>query len=224
MAALAIDNACGVTTFLIMHASDKPYAPACDRNRDPILAVLCEHFADRQRVLEIGSGTGQHAVYFAAALPHLVWQTSDRPEHLAGIRLWLDEAALPNTPPPLALDVNGPWPRQRFDAAFSANTLHILSWAEVERLFAGLDTVLGATAKLVIYGPFNYGGRYTSESNAQFDRWLKSEDSRRGIRDFEAVHALAARIGLTLQEDRPMPANNRCLIWQCTGAIPDHGH
>ena len=193
---------------------DKPYAPACDRNRDPILAVLREHFTDRQRVLEIGSGTGQHAVHFAAALPHLTWQTSDRPENLAGIRLWLEEAALPNTPPPLALDVNGPWPHQRFDAAFSANTLHILAWPEVERLFAGLATVLTETAKLVIYGPFNYGGRYTSESNAQFDRWLKSEDARRGIRDFEAVHALAVGIGLTLLEDRAMPANNRCLVWQ----------
>lgn len=112
---------------MTMH--DKPYAPACDRNRDPILAVLREHFADRQQVLEIGSGTGQHAVHFAAALPPLVWQTSDRHGQLAGIRLWLDEAALPNTPPPLALDVNGPWPRQRFDAVFSANTLHILAWA-----------------------------------------------------------------------------------------------
>lgn len=197
---------------MTMH--DKPYAPACDRNRDPILAVLREHFADRQQVLEIGSGTGQHAVHFAAALPHLVWQTSDRHEQLAGIRLWLDEAALPNTPPPLALDVNGPWPRQRFDAVFSANTLHILAWAEVERMFAGLAAVLDETGKLVIYGPFNYGGGYTSESNARFDQWLKAEDARRGIRDFESVEALAAGIGLTLLEDRAMPANNRCLVWQ----------
>ncbi|MGQ9686553.1 MAG: DUF938 domain-containing protein [Thiobacillaceae bacterium] len=193
---------------------DKPYAPACDRNRDPILAVLREHFADRQQVLEIGSGTGQHAVHFAAALPHLIWQTSDRREQLAGIRLWLDAAALPNTPPPLALDVNGPWPCQRFDAVFSANTLHILAWAEVERMFAGLAALLDETGKLVIYGPFNYGGRYTSESNARFDQWLKAEDARRGIRDFEAVDALAAGIGLTLLEDRAMPANNRCLVWQ----------
>lgn len=198
--------------FMTMH--DKPYAPACDRNRDPILAVLCEHFADRQQVLEIGSGTGQHAVHFAAALPHLVWQTSDRHEQLGGIRLWLNEAALPNTPPPLALDVNGPWPRQRFDAVFSANTLHILAWAEVERMFAGLASVLDETGKLVIYGPFNYGGHYTSESNARFDQWLKAEDARRGIRDFEAVDALAAGIGLTLLEDRAMPANNRCLVWK----------
>lgn len=101
---------------------DKPYSPACERNRDPILAALRPHFADRRRVLEIGSGTGQHAVHFAAALPHLVWQTSDRPEWLPGIRLWLAEAGLPNTPPPIELDVRGPWPAERFDAIFSANT------------------------------------------------------------------------------------------------------
>lgn len=205
-----------------MHTMDKPYAPACERNRDPILAVLREHFADRQRVLEIGSGTGQHAVHFAAALPHLTWQTSDRPENVAGIRLWLKEAALANTPPPLTLDVNGPWPHQRFDAAFSANTLHILAWPEVERLFAGVAGVLTATAKLVIYGPFNYGGRYTSESNAQFDQWLKTGDARRGIRDFEAVDALAAGIGLALLEDRAMPANNRCLVWRRAGGMDAH--
>lgn len=197
-----------------MHPIDKPYAPACERNRDPILAVLREHFADRRQVLEIGSGTGQHAVHFAAALPHLTWQTSDRPENLPGIRLWLDEAALPNTPPPLPLDVNGPWPQLRFDAAFSANTLHILAWPEVERMFAGLAGVLTETAKLVIYGPFNYGGRHTSESNARFDAMLRAEAAHQGIRDFEAVDALATRIGLDLLEDRAMPANNRCLVWQ----------
>ena len=121
---------------------DKPYSPACDRNRDPILAVLREHFADRRRVLEIGSGTGQHAVHFAAALPHLVWQTSERAQNLPGLRLWLDEAALPNTPPPLALDVNAAWPQARFDAVFSANTLHIMSWADVVAMFRALPGVL----------------------------------------------------------------------------------
>lgn len=205
-----------------MHATDKPYAPARDRNRDPILAVLRQHFADRRQVLEIGSGTGQHAVRFAAALPHFTWQTSDRLENLAGIRLGLEEAALPNTPPPLALDVNGASPCQRFDAVFSANTLHILAWTKVERMFVQLPTVLSETAKLASYGPFNYGGRYISESNAQIDRWLKAEDARRGIRDFDAVHALAAGIGLTLLEDRAMPANNRCLIWQRVGGVGTH--
>ena len=106
---------------------DKPFSPACERNREPILAVLLGRFADRSRVLEIGSGSGQHAVHFAAAMPHLVWQTSDVPAHLPGIRQWLDEAHLPNTPPPQAFDVNGGWPAGRFDAVFSANTLHIMA-------------------------------------------------------------------------------------------------
>ncbi len=192
---------------------EKPHAPACERNQDVILAVLRDHFSDRRQVLEIGSGTGQHAVHFAAALPHLRWQTADREENLPGIRLWLDEAQLANTPPPLALDVNHPWPPGRYDAVFSANTLHIMSWPEVERLFAGLSGILAADAKLAIYGPFNYGGRFTSESNAAFDASLKAAAPHRGIRDFEAVDALARAIGLELVEDREMPANNRCLVW-----------
>lgn len=195
--------------------TDKPYSPASERNRDPILAVLREHFADREQVLEIGSGTGQHAVHFAAALPHLRWQTSDRAENLGGIRAWLDEAALANTPAPLELDVTQrQWPAQRYDAVYSANTLHIMSWPEVELLFARLPEVMTARARLALYGPFNYGGRHTSDSNAAFDASLKASVPHRGIRDFEAVDALARGIGLELLEDRAMPANNRCLVWQ----------
>lgn len=197
---------------------DKPFAPACERNREPILAVLREHFADRRQVLEIGSGTGQHAVHFAAALPQLVWQASDRAANLPGIRLWLDEAALPNLPPPLLLDVNqADWPAARYDAVFSANTLHIMGWPEVERLFARLPEVMTDDARLVIYGPFNLGGRYTSDSNAAFDASLRRDDPRRGLRDAEAVDALAAAVGLRLLEDRAMPANNRCRVWQRVG-------
>lgn len=193
---------------------DKPCAPACDRNREPILAALRDHFADRSQVLEIGSGTGQHAVHFAAAMPHLVWQCSDRPENLPGIRMWLDEAALPNTPAPLSFDVNGQWPERRYDAVFSANTLHIMGWPEVERLFAGLPAILAPDAKLAIYGPFNVGGRHTSEGNASFDASLKAKSPHQGLRDVEAVNALARRAGLALVEDRAMPANNRCLVWR----------
>ena len=200
-----------------MDNTDKPHSPSCDRNREPILEVLREHFADRRQVLEIGSGTGQHAVFFAAALPHLIWQASDRRENLVGIQMWLTEAALPNTPPPLELDVNGAWPRQRFDAVFSANSLHIMGWAEVERLFSGLGNVLADDAKLVVYGPFNYSGQFTSESNAKFEVWLKERGAHQGIRDFEAVNALAEAIGLRLGEDRAMPANNRCLVWRRAG-------
>lgn len=195
----------------------KPYSAACERNRAPILSVLRRHFADRRRVLEIGSGTGQHAVHFAAALPQLEWQTSDREENLEGIRAWLDEAGLPNVRPPLTLDVNGVWPKKNFDAAFTANTLHIMSWPEVERLFAQLDAVLDQDAKLAVYGPFNYGGDFTSASNAAFDADLRSRAPHMGIRDIEAVQALAQGIGLHLLEDAAMPANNRCLVWQRGG-------
>src|SRR6185369_818767 len=140
-------------------AVEKPNAPSCERNREPILEVLKEHFADRREVLEIGSGTGQHAIFFAAALPHLNWQTSDRRENLPGIAAWLDDAALPNTPPPLEFDVVETAPGRRFDAIFSANTLHIMPWAAVDCFFAGLPGLLAEGAKVVIYGPFNYGGR-----------------------------------------------------------------
>jgi cyclopropane fatty-acyl-phospholipid synthase-like methyltransferase len=193
---------------------DKPYAPACERNREPILAVLRECFADRRDVLEVGSGTGQHAVHFAAAMPWLSWQCSDRAEHLAGIRLWLDEAGLPNTPAPIELDVSGAWARRRFDAVFSANTLHVMGWPEVQRFFEGVDAVLATDGVLAAYGPFNYGGEYTSDSNREFDAWLKARDTRSGIRDFEAVDALAREIGLTLMDDVAMPANNRTLVWR----------
>lgn len=196
---------------------EKPFAPSCDRNRDPILEVLREHFADRRRVLEIGSGTGQHAVHFAGALPHLSWQASDRAANLPGIRLWLDEARLPNTPPPIELDVNGRWPGASFDAVFSANTLHIMGWDDVVRLFGALPAVVTDDAILAIYGPFNYGGRYTSDGNAAFDARLRGEDARQGLRDMEAVDALAREAGFGLVEDRAMPANNRTLVWRRTG-------
>jgi cyclopropane fatty-acyl-phospholipid synthase-like methyltransferase len=172
-------------------------------------------FADRRHVLEIGSGTGQHAVYFAPELPHLVWQTADVPQHHAGIRLWLEEAALPNVLPPLALEVNDTsWHSGRYDAVFSANTLHIMSWPEVAKFFAGVGKVLGAGGVLAVYGPFNYNGAFTSESNARFDVWLKARDPASGVRDFEAVDALARAQGLVLQQDIAMPANNRTLVWR----------
>jgi len=195
--------------------TDKPFAPACERNRDPILAVLRAHFADRSRVLEIGSGTGQHAVHFAAALPFLVWQASDVAGNLPGIRAWLDEAKLANTPAPLVLDVaGGEWPATPFDAVFSANTLHIMSWPEVETLFAALDAITTRDAKLAIYGPFNYDGAFTSASNAAFDASLKQRAPHMGIRDAGAVDALARKAGFVLIDDVAMPANNRTRIWQ----------
>ena len=188
--------------------------------------MLREVFAGARKVLEIGSGTGQHAVHFAAHLPHLIWQPADLAENLPGIELWRAEAALgpaaagrsaglPNLLPALVLDVNQPqWPETGADAVFSANTLHIMSWSEVRRLFAGVGRLLPATGVLAVYGPFNYGGRHISESNARFDRSLRSRDPRSGIRDFEAVDALATKQGLILERDVAMPANNRTLVWR----------
>jgi SAM-dependent methyltransferase len=193
---------------------EKPFAEACERNRGPILEVLREAFADCRSVLEIGSGTGQHAVYFAARLPYLVWQTSELPVHHAGILAWLAEAQLPNLRQPLVLDVAGDWPAATYDAAFTANTLHIMAWPLVERFFRGVRGVLAPGAVLAAYGPFNYGGAFTSESNAQFDRWLKSRDPASGIRDFDQVCALAAANGLAFVRDVPMRANNRTLLWR----------
>jgi SAM-dependent methyltransferase len=192
----------------------KPFSPACERNREPILEVLRERFADRHHVLEIGSGTGQHAVHFAAGLPQLTWQTSDVADNLPGVRLWLAEAALPNTPPPLQIDVNLPLPAGRFDAVFSANTLHIMGWPEVQRLFAAVPGVTSPGALLTVYGPFKRGGQFSSDSNAQFDAQLRQGDARRGIRDIEAVDALAQAAGFTLLENLAMPAHNCCVTWQ----------
>lgn len=192
----------------------KPHAPSCDRNQAPILEVLSQYFSECRRVLEIGSGTGQHAVFFAPAFPQAIWQTSDVAENLPGIKMWLDEAALPNTPPPIVLDVNGPWPATRYDGAFTANSLHIMSWPEVQKLFAGLDAVLESNAVFAVYGPFNYDGCFTSESNRAFDGWLKQRSPASGIRDFAAVDALANAIRLVLVADHAMPANNRMLIWK----------
>jgi len=192
----------------------KPFSAPTERNREPILAVLREWFADRHEVLEIGSGTGQHAVYFAKALPHLKWQTSDVTANIPGIRAWLDEAGLPNTPSPIHLDVNDSWPNRTFDALFSANTLHIMSWEEVERFFDRLQHTLAVDATVAIYGPFGYEGRFTSDSNAAFDADLKRRAEHMGIRDFEAVNALAIDSELKLVADAAMPANNRLLVWR----------
>ncbi len=193
----------------------KPYSEACERNQGPILAVLREAFSRARTVLEIGSGTGQHAVHFARHLPHLAWQTSDLAEHHAGINAWITEAALDNLRAPVALDVRAEsWPVPSADAVFSANTLHIMDWGAVQALFRGLDRVLNVDGVLAVYGPFNYGGRFTSPSNADFDTSLRSRGVGSGLRDFEAVNALALDIGLTLERDVAMPANNRTLVWR----------
>jgi cyclopropane fatty-acyl-phospholipid synthase-like methyltransferase len=196
----------------------KPYVESCERNRAPILEVLRVELAGRTRLLEIGSGTGQHAVYLAPEFPELLWQTSDVVEAHAGIEAWLDDAGLPNVLPPLTLDVcKSDWPSERYDAVFSANTVHWMSWPEVERLFSGVGEVLLVGGVFCLYGAFNYGSAFTSESNARFDRWLRARDPASGIRDFEAVDALARRAGMSLERDYEMPANNRMLVWSKAG-------
>lgn len=192
----------------------KPFAQSCEENQAPIVTVLREIFADRRRVLEIGSGTGQHAVYFARHMPHLYWQTSELTENHPGICAWLDEAGLPNVAAPLLLDVERkPWPMIDADAVFTANTAHIISWLQVEALFSGVGAILSSGGVFALYGPFNYGGRFTSESNARFDVWLKARDPLSGVRDFEALDDLAQAAGLILAHDFEMPANNRTLVW-----------
>jgi SAM-dependent methyltransferase len=193
---------------------DKPYSEACERNQTPILEVLRVAFADRAKVLEIGSGTGQHAVHFARHLPHLTWQPSDREDNIAGIGLWRREAGLPNLLEPIILDIDDArWPDSGADAVFTANTLHIVSWPKVQRLFERVGTLLPSHGVLAAYGPFNYGGAHTSESNARFDLMLRQRDPLSGIRDFEKVDELATRQGLKLVKDYAMPANNRTVVW-----------
>jgi SAM-dependent methyltransferase len=191
----------------------KPYAESCDENKAPILAVLVRLFNNLRTILEIGSGTGQHAVHFAAAMPQLIWQTSDVEKNHPGIRAWLEEVALTNTRNPIVLDVSGDWPADMYDGVFSANTTHIISWPQVELMFQGIGRVLKPGGCFALYGPFNYKGDFTSESNRKFDRWLKSRDSLSGIRDFEALNRLAVANRLRLSEDVVMPVNNRILVW-----------
>ena len=188
---------------------------ACERNKGPILEVLRTELAACDTVLEIGSGTGQHAVHFAAHLPRLAWQPSELPANLPPLAERLLVARLRNLRAPLALDVrDDPWPVAQVDAVFSANTLHIMSWSAVQEFFRGANAVLAATGVLCVYGPFCYQGRHTSDSNAAFDRFLRERDPDSGVRDFATLDALARAHGLALTRDHAMPANNRTLVWR----------
>jgi cyclopropane fatty-acyl-phospholipid synthase-like methyltransferase len=194
---------------------------ACERNKGPILAVLRLELAASHRVLEIGSGTGQHAVHFASHLAHLEWQPSERREHLAQLAERIALEGTPNLKAPIALDVRDePWPAVAADAIFSANTLHIMSWEEVQQFFRGAGVTLDAGGVLCVYGPFSYRGRHTSSSNAEFDEYLKARDPGSGIRDFEALDGLARGQRFELCADHAMPANNRTLIWRRHSAPP----
>ncbi|MDZ7803522.1 DUF938 domain-containing protein [Thiohalophilus sp.] len=193
----------------------KPFAEACEQNKAPILAVLQRQFAEAQTVLEIGSGTGQHAVFFAARLPHLQWQPSDVAENLPGIHQWLTEDGGDNLGEPWPLDMLAPqWPQTHFDGVFSANTVHIMSWSAVAEMFAGIGRVLKPGGCFCLYGPFKYGGVHTSESNARFDVFLRQRDPDSGVRDLDDLQQLAGAAELSLIEDLEMPVNNRTLVWK----------
>ncbi len=203
---------------------DKPFSQACENNKEPILQVLREIFPGSAKVLEIGSGSAQHAVYFCHKMPQLHWQPSERPENIEGILAWRNWAIahwnLHNMAPPLVLDVNDPnWPVTSMDGVFTANTVHIMDWDSVRTFIPKAAACLSDHGHLCIYGPFNYPNpdghiRYTSASNARFDSWLKQRDPRSGIRDLPAIQELAQQAGLGLLQDHTMPANNRLLVWQ----------
>ena len=193
----------------------RKFSEACEQNKDPILAILKHVFQDCNGVLEIGSGTGQHAVYFAKYLPHLIWQPSDLVENLSSIQAWIEEEQLPNIQTPFELDVcEHPWPISTTDAIFTANAFHIMSWDMVKQFFTGVGEVLSDKGILYVYGPFSYQGKHTSPSNENFDRYLKQRDPLSGVRDFVDVSKLAGAQGLVLLEDYDMPVNNRSLVWQ----------
>ena len=191
-----------------------PFSDACERNKEPILSVLRGAFAGCTHVLEIGSGTGQHAVHFAQALPKVVWQPSETAEGMPGLRKRIFAEGPKNLRAPVLLDVTEtPWDVRKVDGVFTANTLHIMHWPQVEAFFANLPAVAKPGTVLAIYGPFRYGGQYTSESNAAFDEMLHARDRDSGIRDFEAVDALARAAGFRFVADHRMPANNQTLVW-----------
>lgn len=193
----------------------KPYAQSCERNQDAILEVLKIEFAETPTLLEIGSGTGQHAVYFGAALPHLTWQTSDLVDTHAGIESWLAEANLDNVLAPVAIDVNNTdWGIPITDAIYTANTMHIISWQSITALFCGVGRILSPRGRVAVYGPFRFGGECTTESNAQFDRYLRSRDPLSGLRDFESMDELARAQGLSFRHNYAMPSNNQILVWE----------
>lgn len=188
---------------------------APENNKRAICDKLVDIFAGQSLVLEIGSGTGQHAVLFGQQMPHLVWQTSDQSENLGFIRQRLEAEAGNNILAPIELDVDaGKWPDQKYDGVYSANCIHIMGWSSVEAMFAGIGSLVAPGGRVALYGPFKYKGDFTTQSNADFDVWLKSRNPVSGIRDFDAVDALAAKQGMRCVADHAMPANNQLIVWQ----------
>lgn len=197
-----------------------PFSQACANNKQPILEVLQQELIDANHVLEIGSGTGQHSVYFAPNLSHLQWQTSDVSANHYAIKAWHKAYPAPNLHAPVAFDLaHDSFPTSAvnsrpYDAVFTANTLHIISWDLVKRLFQLVGDALPVNGKLIVYGPFNDNGQYTSEGNRQFDAMLRQSNPDSGIRDKQDIIALAKQYHLTLNNEYQMPANNQILIFK----------
>jgi len=192
----------------------KQYSAACDQNKDPILKVIKPLLLNTKSLLEVGSGTGQHCVYFAKELPYLTWQASDQAMYLPSVSAWIEDAGLANTPKALELNVDSDWPDDKYQAIYSANTVHIMSWEMVLNFFKGVGQALEKDGVFILYGPFNYFGQYTSQSNANFDLWLKGNNPLSAIRDFEQLDELAKLHNLILTDDIEMPANNKILAWK----------
>ena len=191
---------------------DKPFSQACENNKAVILDALTSRFAQTRWVLEIGSGTGQHAVHFAQGLPHLIWQTSDQLQYHAGIELWLAEAMLPNVRAPLAFAIGEhTWPTDEFDAVFSANTAHIMQRHEVQLMMQQIAKNLPDDGIFCQYGPFTQGGQFNSQSNADFHQHLVSQGYG-GYRDLDELQLWAD--GMALRDIATMPANNLLLTWR----------
>ncbi|MCH9026606.1 MAG: DUF938 domain-containing protein [Proteobacteria bacterium] len=194
----------------------KPYSDSCERNRQPILDVLVAEFSDITKVLEIGSGTGQHAAFFAPRLRQLVWQTSDLAENHADIRCWIEDVEEITLPTPLELDVSSErWPDTGADAVFSANTAHIMHWDRVCAMVAGVGRQFSSLdrGRFCLYGPFNENGEFSSASNRKFDAWLKQRDPSMGLRDLAEMARIAGEAGLALARRHRMPANNLLLVF-----------
>jgi SAM-dependent methyltransferase len=194
---------------------NKPFSQACANNQGVIGDILQRVFATKSRALEIGSGTGQHGVWFAKQLPHLSWQMSDREQNHAGINQWINDESAANLLPPLALDVlNDAWPSNYYDAIYTANTAHIMPWSAVTAMFSGLGERLLPGGVFCLYGPMKYLGVLDAPSNIAFDFRLREQLAHQGIREFHDINQLALKAGLVLREDNPMPANNRLIVWQ----------
>jgi len=198
--------------------SNLPFSEACERNKEPILEALGRIFPTSGRVLEIGSCTGQHLVFFAPSFPELSWQPSDQLDYLEGLSARIRLEGSPNILEAIELDVSKEWPGQLFDAVYSSNTAHIMSWESVCAMFAGVGSCLLPGGVFCLYGPFNEGGRFTTVSNQEFDCSLRARDATQGIRDLEALETLASGQQMKLTQQFRLPANNCLLVFHKEGA------